>query len=101
MRKDICHLSLQKPPEFLFCSVEGDLAELSYKHGLKRMKMPFIEMYENEIDARKRIPFQKHPYVFVVMADMMYEDGYKFSSAETGEWILDDDIIPPRYLRLC
>ena len=98
MRKDLCHLTVQKPPEFLFVAVDMSKSDDAFKHGLKRLKKPFIEMYEKEHNAR--LAFRKgHPSMFIVLAEVMAEDGFTFYHAETGEWLTDE--IPSKYLRLC
>ena len=96
---DITHLTLQKPPVFLFCAVEGDLLMRVLKQGLNRRKMPFIVMYESEYVARRKLPFKKSPVVLTVLSEMMAEDGYQFAHAETGEWVTDET--PAKYLRIC
>ena len=93
----LTHITLQKPPEFLFCAVEGDSFDDAFRHGLKRLKMPFIVIYESDADARRIIPLKKHPVSFVVMSGLMAEDGYHFMLAETGEWLTDE--VPAKYLR--
>ena len=98
MRKDLCHLSVQNPPEFLFVAVNAELSDKVFERGLKRRKMPFIEMYETEHEARRAIR-NGRPSMFTILARVMAEDGYRFCVSETGEWLTDE--IPARYLRLC
>ena len=98
MFDDITHLSLQKPPEFLFRAVNGDSVDETLRHGLNRLKMPFIVMYASEMEAVRKIPYKKNPSLFVIMSRLMEEDGYHFAKAESGEWIVDE--VPSKYLRI-
>ena len=98
MKSNLCHLSLQKPPEFLFCAMKAEKSYEAFRGGLKRPEMSFIEMYASETDAR-RATKDVHPSVLVVLSGVMDEEGYLFYHAETGEWLADE--IPARYLRLC
>ena len=98
MRSDLCHLSMQKPPEFLFYASTVEESHEAFTRGLNRKKKPFIEMFDNERDARMAIR-KGHPSLFTVLAGVMAEDGYAFYHAETGEWLTDE--IPARYLRIC
>lgn len=95
--KDLTHITLQKPPEFLFCAVEGDSVDDAFKCGLNRLKMPFIVAYESDYDAKREIPLEKSPASFVILSGLMAEDGYRFMLAETGEWLTDE--VPAKYLR--
>ena len=97
MTEDLVHLSLQKPPEFLFFAIGDDSVDDAMRHGLNRLKTPFIEMYEEKETARRKL---RKPTIFLVavLARWMAEDGYFFSHAETGEWLTEE--IPPKYLRL-
>lgn len=97
MKSDLCHLTLQKPPEFLFCAVNAEESFKVFRTGLNRLKNPFIESFTTERDARRSI--KGHTDAFVVLSGLMAEDGYKFYHAETGEWLTDE--IPSRYLRFC
>ena len=96
--ENLTHLALRKPPEFLFCAVEGEFVDRTFKRGLNRLKMPFIVLCTSQTDAMRRIPLKKHPTLFVVMSGLMHEDGYSFAQAETGEWVTET--IPSKYLRI-
>jgi len=97
MLPNLCHLTLKNPPEFLFVAVGYDSYDKAFKNGLKRRKTPFIDMYENDFDARRKSK-KKYTFVFAILARVMAEDGYRFYLAETGEWLTDE--IPAHYLRL-
>lgn len=98
MKSNLCHLSMQKPPEFLFCAVKVEKSYEVFRSGLKRLKDPFVEVYASEAEARQAIK-GNHPSLFTVLSGVMNEEGYDFYHAETGEWLADE--IPARYLRLC
>lgn len=97
MKKDLCHLSIAEPPEFLFCTVKASSFDNIFRQGLKRKKKPFIEMYETADSARRNRNVKNH-IVFAILSNVMREDGHIFYHAETGEWLTDE--IPSRYIRL-
>ena len=91
-------MTISEPPEFLFKAVDMELSDIIFRRGLNRLKMPFIDMYETETEARRAYTKKKIPYVFAIRSRAMYEDGFMFYSLETGTWGTDD--IPQRYLLL-
>lgn len=94
------YLASKGTPEFLFCVVEGEFADLSFKHGVVAYKLPFIQLHESADKARRQIPERLFPSVFVVLTRLMEEDGYTFKKRKS-DWILEAERIPPKYLRLC
>ena len=94
--KDLTHLQLEKPPEILVYATNTDLCDDAFRNGVKRKKKTFIELYENEDDARRKVR-KKQAFLFAVMTEMMAEDGYNFYHAETGEWLTDE--LPKKYIR--
>ena len=98
MKFDACHLTLAEPPEILFCTVKESSFDKVFKHGLNRTKKGFIWMYETADDARRNREQKNSYFLFAIIAHVMYEDGYQFSHADTGEWFTEE--IPPRYIRL-
>ena len=98
MRKDQCHLTLAEPPEILFCTVKESSFDKVFKQGLNRKEKAFIWMYETADEARRNRDNKKAYFLFAIIAHVMYEDGYQFSHADTGEWLTDE--IPSRYIRL-
>ena len=91
-------MTIADPPEFLFKAVDMELSDIIFRRGLNRLKMPFIDMYETETEARRAYTKKKTPYMFAIRSRAMYEDGFKFYLLETGTWGTDD--IPQRYLLL-
>lgn len=87
-----------EPPEFLFKAVSEEFIDQTFRQGLNRLKMPFIDMYETENEARSAYGKRKPSYVFAIRSKAMYKDGYKFYRLETGTWGADE--IPPRYVLL-
>ena len=95
--EDLVHLTLAEPPEFLYFAVDISLFDIIMKHGLNRLKMPFIELSENEYEAKRKTKV-KVPYSFTVLAEYMRRDGFVFCKTDSGEWLTDD--IPSKYIRL-
>ena len=86
---EITHLTLLKPPEFLFKSVLHRSIERTYRQGFKRKIGLFVDVYDTEEESRKKFG-SVLTYTFVVMAGLMIEDGYQFCRAETGEWLVEE-----------
>ncbi len=96
---DVARLTEQKPPNFLFCAVEGDFVDVTFKRGLKGHRKRLIVMYESEYEARKQIPLKDYPVAFAILSDLMHEEGFVFYKADTGEWLTE--VVPPKFLRFC
>ena len=98
MAEDIIHFSLQKPPEFLFYATDEYSIDKVMRNGLNRPKMPITMMYESAEEAKRKIPRDHISFLVIILSNVMAEDGYFFSHAETGEWFANE--IPPKYIRL-
>ena len=97
MDEGIIHLSLQKPPEFLFYATDQYSIDKIMRKGLNRKMAPLTMIYETIDEATRQV--KKHlPFVVAILSEVMAEDGYKFSRMETGEWVANE--IPPKYIRL-
>lgn len=90
----LTHLSLQKPPEFLFFATDEHSVDLFMRKGLNGL----LWLYETAEDARRSVRRVFPYFIIIVLAEVMYADGYRFSRAETGEWV--SPTIPIKYLRL-
>ena len=90
----LTHLSLQKPPEFLFYATDEDSVDQLMRQGLNGL----LWLYETAEDARRSVRRVFPYFMIIVLANVMYEDGYTFARAESGEWTSRD--IPIKYLRL-
>ena len=97
MREEIAHVTFAEPPELLFKAVHVSFIDHAYKHGLNRLKMPFIDAYESETEARRAFT-KNRAYIFSIRSGEMYKDGYKFYKLDTGVWGTDE--IPAKYLLL-
>ena len=95
MKADLVHLSLKKPPEFLFGGVSVRIFDRTVRQGLKRNTEPFVMLYE---DAKEIPRGRVRKMSFVVLTGVMAEDGYRFAHADTGEWVTDE--VPSKYIRL-
>ncbi len=93
----------QKPPMYLYHGTSIRLYDTIMKEGLKKMSRDAVHMSQ-DYDEAKRIG-SRHTggnysavVVFVIYAQDMYKDGYKFYKSEDGVWLTDH--VPSEYLSL-
>lgn len=86
-----------EPPEFLFCAVDASKTDQAYRHGLNRRKMASMALYDNPESARRSKGKKLDICIFVVLANVMIEDGYEFFQTNDNLWHTTE--IPPKYLR--
>jgi len=86
----------QYPPEILYHGTGSKNQDLIFNEGIKKMSRQHVHL---SIDVETAVKVGKRhgkPLIFIVKAQSMYNDGYKFYCADNGVWLTD--YIDSRYL---
>lgn len=92
--ESLTHITLQKPPEFLFYATDEHSVDQLMRNGFNGL----LWLYEDEQDARRSVRRVFPYFIIIVLSEVMAEDGYSFFHADSGEWLTDH--VPIKYLRL-
>jgi putative RNA 2'-phosphotransferase len=86
----------QKPPEILFHGTGEKSVQSILATGLEKLSRQHVHL-SSDIETAIKVG-QRHgkPFVFKVLAEQMYNDGFQFFISDNGVWLTD--YVPPKYL---
>lgn len=87
----------QEPPEFLFHGTATRLVKSILKSGLDKRNRHHVHL-SLDVEAAIKVG-QRHgePFVFEVLAEQMFKDGFKFYLSTNGVWLTES--VPVKYLK--
>lgn len=87
----------QKPPEILYHGTSKNTVDAILKDGLKKQNRQHVHL-SKDIETAIQVG-QRHgkPFVFIVLAETMYNDNYAFYISDNGVWLTD--YVPVKYLK--
>lgn len=87
----------QKPPEILFHGTGEKSVQSILKTGLEKQNRQQVHL-SNDIETAIKVG-QRHgkPFVFLVLAEQMYNDKFEFYISDNGVWLTDN--VPTKYLK--
>ena len=89
--------SSQKPPEILYHGTGEKAIESILQSGLDKRARQHVHLC-SDIETAIKVG-QRHgkPFVFIVLAEEMFNDSFEFYISENGVWLTDH--VPVKYLR--
>lgn len=87
----------KKPPQILFHGTASANWTSIEKHGLLRGERHAVHLSGDVATARAVGARHGNPVVLQVASAQMHEDGFEFTQADNGTWLVDS--VPPKYLR--
>ena len=85
-----------KPPQILYHGTAIRNKELILQEGIDKRQRHHVHLSSNKDTALNVGQRHGKPYIFVVLASKMYEDGIHFFQSENNVWLTD--YIDPKYL---
>ncbi len=87
----------QKPPEILFHGTGEKSVQSILETGLEKRSRQHVHL-SNDMETAIKVG-QRHgkPFVFSVLAEQMYNEGFQFYLSENGVWLTDH--VPQKYLK--
>lgn len=90
-------LKTATPPEFLYHGTAKRFVDAIFREGLISRSRQYVHLSFDEETAQKVGARHGKPYIFLVEAKKMEEDGFTFYLSENGVWLTKT--VPPKYLR--
>lgn len=77
------------PPSILYHGTGNKSIDLIYKSGIQKMSRMYVHLSQ-DIETALRVG-SRHgtPVIFVINAEQMYKDGYKFYLSANNVWLTD------------
>jgi putative RNA 2'-phosphotransferase len=88
---------IKEPPPVLFHGTAAENWNSIAVQGLKRGTRHAVHLSPDAVTARKVGARHGRPIVLLVASGQMHTDGFQFSQADNGVWLVSE--VPPRYLR--
>jgi putative RNA 2'-phosphotransferase len=87
----------QKPPEILFHGTGEKSVQAILEKGLEKQSRQHVHLSSDHETAIKVGQRHGKPFVFKVLAEQMYNDGFQFFISDNGVWLTDN--VPSKYLK--
>src|SRR5690606_9170873 len=87
----------QKPPEILFHGTSEKSVKSILEKGLERQKRQHVHLSSDIETAIKVGKRHGKPFVFLVLAEQMYNDNFQFFISDNGVWLTNN--VPAKYLK--
>jgi len=88
----------KEPPRFLYHGTAKLYQEVIERQGLKKMNRQHVHLSLEEETAKSVGSRHGKPIIFIVYAEKMHTDGFKFFLSDNGVWLTDK--VPQKYLVL-
>lgn len=92
-------LEEKEPPEILYHGTATKFMSSIETIGLIPQSRKYVHLSSDRTTASKVGARHGKPVILKVMAQEMYNDGYKFYLSRNGVWLTDN--VKPKYLKLC
>lgn len=93
----VIEMKQEIPPDYLYHGTSIKFAEIISKTGIKKMNRHYVHLSNDKntaYDVGKRK--DKTPYILVIDAIKMHNNGYVFYISENGVWLID--FVPTKYI---
>lgn len=89
--------SNQKPPEILFHGTAEKFVKSILENGLEKQSRQHVHL-SSDIETALKVG-QRHgkPFVFIILAEQMYNDKFEFFISDNDVWLTDN--VPAKYLK--
>ncbi len=87
----------QKPPEILYHGTSENAARSIRETGIEKRGRQHVHLSKDSETAFKVGQRHGKPFVFEILAEKMYNDGFEFYLSDNGVWLTD--YVPVKYLK--
>lgn len=89
--------SNQKPPTILFHGTADKFVQSILDTGLEKRNRQYVHL-SSDLETAIKVG-QRHgkPFIFIILAEQMYNDNFHFYISDNGVWLTDN--VPTKYLK--